>query len=71
MAGALAVSTLVPVAVHAHAGPPMVTDDPDTPGDGHWEINMAAAGGRNRTGALGTSPRQTWTSTTAGASTSS
>jgi hypothetical protein len=26
----------------AQAGPPMVTDDPGTPGDGHWEINFAA-----------------------------
>jgi hypothetical protein len=23
------------------AGPPFVTDDPDTPGDKHWEINIA------------------------------
>jgi hypothetical protein len=26
---------------HAQAGPPMITDDPGTPGDGHWEINIA------------------------------
>ena len=26
----------------AQGGPPLVTDDPDTPGDGHWEINLAA-----------------------------
>ncbi len=25
----------------ADAGPPMITDDPGTPGDGHWEINIA------------------------------
>jgi hypothetical protein len=24
---------------HAQDGPPMITDDPGTPGDGHWEIN--------------------------------
>jgi hypothetical protein len=23
----------------AHAGPPLLTDDPDTPGPNHWEIN--------------------------------
>lgn len=23
------------------AGPPLITDDPDTPGDGNWEINLA------------------------------
>jgi hypothetical protein len=26
---------------HAQGGPPLVTDDPGTPGDGHWEINLA------------------------------
>jgi hypothetical protein len=26
----------------ASGGPPMITDDPGTPGDGHWEINVAA-----------------------------
>ena len=25
----------------ASGGPPMITDDPGTPGDGHWEINVA------------------------------
>jgi hypothetical protein len=28
----------------AQGGPPLVTDDPDTPPDGHWEINLAAIG---------------------------
>jgi hypothetical protein len=28
----------------AQGGPPMITDDPGTPGDGHWEINVAATG---------------------------
>jgi hypothetical protein len=26
----------------AQGGPPMVTDDPETPGDGNWEINLGA-----------------------------
>src|SRR5947207_10625548 len=26
----------------AQGGPPLLTDDPDTPGPGHWEINLAA-----------------------------
>jgi len=30
--------------VLAQGGPPLVTDDPETPGDGHWEINLAATG---------------------------
>jgi len=28
----------------AQGGPPMVTDDPDTPGNGNWEINLATSG---------------------------
>ncbi|HEY3913985.1 MAG TPA: hypothetical protein VGN61_05815 [Verrucomicrobiae bacterium] len=28
-------------ATNALAGPPLLTDDPDTPGPGHWEINVA------------------------------
>jgi hypothetical protein len=28
------------------AGPPMLTDDPDTPGPGVWEVNVSAAGQR-------------------------
>ena len=29
-------------AAFAQGGPPMVTDDPGTPGNGHWEINIAS-----------------------------
>jgi Putative MetA-pathway of phenol degradation len=29
----------------AQGGPPLVTDDPETPGDGRWEINLATIGG--------------------------
>src|SRR5438445_1217147 len=25
----------------AQGGPPLLTDDPETPGNGHWEINVA------------------------------
>ena len=28
-------------ALRAQGGPPMITDDPGTPGDRHWEINIA------------------------------
>jgi hypothetical protein len=31
----------------AQGGPPMVTDDPETPGNGHWEINLATIGTRS------------------------
>jgi len=27
---------------YAQGGPPLLTDDPGTPGNGHWEINIAA-----------------------------
>lgn len=27
--------------VFAQGGPPLITDDPGTPGDGRWEINIA------------------------------
>jgi hypothetical protein len=29
--------------LRAQGGPPMITDDPGTPGNGHWEINLAIA----------------------------
>lgn len=32
---------MAPGPVKAVGGPPLVTDDPGTPGDGHWEINLA------------------------------
>ena len=35
---------LLPLAALAQGGPPLVTDDPDTPGNGRWEINVAAIG---------------------------
>jgi hypothetical protein len=33
---------LVPPRAHAQGGPPLETDDPGTPGNGHWELNLAA-----------------------------
>ncbi len=30
-----------PALLRAQGGPPLVTDDPGTPGDGHWEVNLA------------------------------
>jgi hypothetical protein len=30
----------------AQGGPPLITNDAGTPGDGHWEINLAASGSR-------------------------
>jgi hypothetical protein len=39
-AGLIAVLVLFPAVVLAQGGPPMITDDPDTPGPGYWEINV-------------------------------
>jgi hypothetical protein len=36
------IGLLAAAVAHAQGGPPMITDDPGTPGDGHWEINIAA-----------------------------
>src|SRR5438874_2118103 len=33
--------TAVPQRVVGQGGPPLITDDPETPGNGHWEINGA------------------------------
>jgi len=35
------------LAAHAQGGPPFRTDDPDTPGNKHWEINFGFIGDRN------------------------
>lgn len=35
------------LAAHAQGGPPFRTDDPDTPGNRHWEINFGFIGDRN------------------------
>src|SRR5205085_10105350 len=32
---------LTPRYSRGQAGPPLLTDDPDTPGNGPWEINLA------------------------------
>jgi len=35
-------------AVFAQGGPPLITDDPGTPGDGNWEINIACTAEKRR-----------------------
>ena len=39
----LAALLCAPIAVHAQAGPPFLTNDPGTPGNANWEINIAGA----------------------------
>ena len=41
-AAAIAVLAVASGAALAQGGPPLVTDDPETPGNGRWEINLAA-----------------------------
>jgi hypothetical protein len=43
----LALPFLVAAAARAQGGPPFRTDDPDTPGNLHWEINFGFVGDRN------------------------
>ena len=38
---------LFPALVLAQGGPPFLSDDPDTPGNKHWEINMGYLGERS------------------------
>jgi len=37
----------LPGFAHAQGGPPFRTDDPETPGNKHWEINFGFVGARN------------------------
>jgi len=46
----------VPRPTIAQAGPPLLTDDPDTPRNGHWEINVAWTLSRNQTSRLFATP---------------
>ena len=46
--GLFIVSALAPATAHAQGGPPLITDDPDTPGPGYWEINLSGFFEKNR-----------------------
>src|SRR5437867_10115522 len=46
--GLAALLVLAPVPARAQGGPPLITDDPDTPGPGYWEINLSTFFERNR-----------------------
>jgi hypothetical protein len=46
-AGAAILAVILTTAAHAQGGPPLVTDDPDTPGSGNWEINAAVIGAQS------------------------
>src|SRR5690349_11956403 len=37
----LSIFLACPLSVLAQGGPPLLTDDPGTPGPGHWEVNLA------------------------------
>ena len=44
---ACCVLLLSPATAFCQAGPPLITNDPGTPGNGHLEINLAASGSRS------------------------
>jgi hypothetical protein len=46
--GLAALFVLAPARARAQGGPPLITDDPDTPGPGYWEINLSTLVEKNR-----------------------
>jgi hypothetical protein len=52
-----ALTVSIPRAGLAQAGPPFLTNDPGTPGNGDWEINVAAAPTVERSGASYQAPQ--------------
>jgi len=46
-AGAAILAAILTSSVCAQGGPPLVTDDPDTPGRGNWEVNAAVIGAQS------------------------
>src|SRR3954462_2305735 len=40
---ALALVGCATPALHGMGSPPLITDDPGTPGNGHWEINVGVS----------------------------
>jgi len=45
--GAMMLSGFLTSAAQTQAGPPFITDDPDTPGANNWEINAAVIGAQS------------------------
>src|SRR6516225_11447901 len=45
---AILILLFVPVSALGQGGPPMLTDDPDTPGPSFWEINLAGIAKRTQ-----------------------
>ncbi len=48
--------SLIAETAHAQAGPPLITDDPGTPGAGRWEINLAFTAEKLQTETLSETP---------------
>jgi hypothetical protein len=53
---ALALVLVAPLRAAAQGGPPLLTDDPGTPGPGNWEINTAFTAERDKSSWLSESP---------------
>ena len=48
---------VIPATARAQGGPPLITDDPDTPGPGYWEINVSTSFEKSRTAHRSEVPR--------------
>lgn len=53
----LTLSVSAPRALDAQGGPPLLTDDPATPGNKHWEINVGLTADRSRAESILETPR--------------
>jgi len=53
----LALAAVAPQMLRAQGGPPLLTDDPGTPGNRHWEINMGFTLERSSAATLLETPR--------------
>jgi hypothetical protein len=53
----LALAFGLPPAARAQGGPPLITDDPDTPGPGYWEVNLFSLLERSRERRVWEEPR--------------
>jgi len=54
--GCLGFVALLSTCAFGQAGPPFKTDDPETPGNGRWEVNVGFLGSRNPQGGSYQSP---------------
>lgn len=54
--GKVAAFVLFPALAFSQGGPPFLSDDPDTPGNRHWEVNLGFIGDRSPSGGSYSTP---------------